>query len=69
MARRTRENSAGRGDDASCPADNAAGGNSDRSVWLVWAGVVLLGIAVLPFAVRSSEVAAAIARLCGFGGY
>ena len=39
---------------------------ADLSVWLIWAAVMLVAIAVLPFAARSKDVARAIANLCGF---
>ena len=40
--------------------------SADRSVWLIWAGVMLAAIAVLPFAARSQDVVRAIATMCGF---
>ena len=43
-----------------------AGGAADLSVWLIWAVIMLLAIAALPFAVRSQDVVRAIARMCGF---
>ena len=39
---------------------------ADRSVWLIWLGMVLLGVAILPFAVRNSEIVRQIAAMCGF---
>ena len=36
--------------------------HADRSVWMIWLGLVLLAVAVLPFALRNS----AIAVMCGF---
>jgi hypothetical protein len=39
---------------------------ADLSVWLIWATVVLMAVAVLPFAVRSQDVVRAIANMCGF---
>ena len=39
---------------------------ADRSVWLIWGGVMLAAIAVLPFAARSQDVVRAIATMCGF---
>jgi len=41
-----------------CPAD--------RSVWFIWLGMVLLAVAILPFAVRNSEIVRQIAAMCGF---
>ena len=40
--------------------------SADRSVWLIWGGVMLLAVAALPFAVRSQDVVRAIATMCGF---
>jgi uncharacterized integral membrane protein len=39
---------------------------ADRSVWLIWLGMVLLAVAILPFAVRNSEIVRQIATMCGF---
>jgi hypothetical protein len=39
---------------------------ADLSVWLIWAAVMLVAVAVLPFAVRSQDVVRAIANMCGF---
>lgn len=39
---------------------------ADLSVWLIWAAVMLVAIAVLPFAARSQDVVRAIATMCGF---
>ena len=39
---------------------------ADRSVWLIWLGMVLLAVAVLPFSVRNSEIVRQIAAMCGF---
>ena len=39
---------------------------ADRSVWLIWLGVVLLAVAILPFAVRNSEIVRQFAAMCGF---
>ena len=39
---------------------------ADLSVWLIWAVVMLVAIAVLPFAARSQDVVRAIANMCGF---
>ena len=38
----------------------------DLSVWVIWGGVVLVAIAVLPFAVRNQDMVRAFARMCGF---
>lgn len=39
---------------------------ADLSVWLIWAAVMLVAIAILPFAARSQDVVRAIATMCGF---
>ena len=39
---------------------------ADRSVWLIWLGLVLLAVAILPFVVRNSEIVRQIAAMCGF---
>ena len=39
---------------------------ADHSVWLIWLGMVLLAVAILPFAVRNSEIVRQIAAMCGF---
>ena len=39
---------------------------ADRSVWLIWLGMVLLAVAILPFVVRNSEIVRQIAAMCGF---
>ena len=39
---------------------------ADRSVWLIWLGMVLLAVAILPFSVRNSEIVRQIAAMCGF---
>ena len=39
---------------------------ADMSVWVIWGVIMVLAIAVLPFAVRSQDVVRAIAHMCGF---
>ena len=39
---------------------------ADMSVWVIWGVIMMIAIAVLPFAVRSQDVVRAIAHLCGF---
>ena len=39
---------------------------ADMSVWVIWGVIMILAIAVLPFAVRSQDVVRAIAHMCGF---
>ena len=36
------------------------------SVWGIWAVIMILAIAGLPFAVRNQDVVRAIAHMCGF---
>ena len=40
--------------------------NADRAVWLIWLGLVLLAVAVLPFVLRNSETVRQVAAMCGF---
>lgn len=40
--------------------------SADMSVWLIWGVIMLVAVAVLPFAVRSQDVVRAIATMCGF---
>ena len=40
--------------------------HADLSAWLVWAVLMLIAIAILPFAVHNQDVVRAIARMCGF---
>ena len=53
-------------DDNQGKSDDNQGRNADYSVWVIWGGVMLIAIAILPFAARSWDVANAIARMCGF---
>ena len=39
---------------------------ADISVWVIWGVIMLVAIAVMPFAVRSQDVVRAIAHMCGF---
>ena len=39
---------------------------ADMSVWVIWGMIMILAIAVLPFAVRNQDVVRAIAHMCGF---
>jgi len=54
------------GAESGAGSGTGAGGSADLSVWLIWAVIMLLAIAALPFAVRSQDVVRAIARMCGF---
>ena len=40
--------------------------HADLSAWLVLAVLMLIAIAILPFAVHNQDVVRAIARMCGF---
>ena len=40
--------------------------HADRSVWLIWLGLILLAIAIFPFAVRNFEIVRQMAVMCGF---
>jgi hypothetical protein len=40
--------------------------HADRSAWVIWGILVVLAVAILPFAVRNSEVVRHIAAMCGF---
>ena len=40
---------------------------ANMSVWVIWGVIMILAIAVLPFAVRNQDVVRAIAHMCGFG--
>ena len=42
------------------------GHHADRSAWVIWGVLVVIAVAILPFAVRNSEVVRHIAVLCGF---
>ena len=45
-------------------SDNAH--HADQAAWLFWCVLVVLSVAILPFAVRNSEVVRHIAAMCGF---
>lgn len=40
--------------------------NPDRSLWIMSAVLVLVAVAILPFAARHSAVVRSIAAMCGF---
>ena len=40
--------------------------HADRSVWLIWLGLILLAITITPFAVRNFEIVRQVAVMCGF---
>ena len=39
---------------------------ADMSAWVIWGVIMVLAIAVLPFAVRNQDVVRSIAHMCGF---
>ncbi|MEC7210747.1 MAG: hypothetical protein VXX69_04525 [Pseudomonadota bacterium] len=47
-------------------AGTRPGRAADLSVWMIWGAIMLVAVAVLPFAVRSQDVVRAIATMCGF---
>ena len=38
--------------------------SADRSVWMIWMGLVLVAVAALPFIARSPDLAGFVADLC-----
>lgn len=42
------------------------GRHSDQSAWAIWAVLVVIAVAILPFAVRNSEIVRQLAAMCGF---
>ena len=42
------------------------GHHADRSAWVIWGVLMVIAMAILPFAVRNSEVVQHIAAMCGF---
>ena len=42
------------------------GRHSDQSAWVIWAVLVVIAVAILPFAVRNSEIVRQLAAMCGF---
>jgi len=40
--------------------------HADRSVWFIWLGLILLAVAILPFAVRNIDIVRQVAVMCGF---
>ena len=39
---------------------------ADQSAWVIWAVLVVIAVAILPFAVRNSEIVRQLAAMCGF---
>ena len=42
------------------------GVSMDRSVWLIWGGIMLVACAALPFVARGQDLFRSVAALCGF---
>ena len=42
------------------------GHHADRSAWVIWGVLVVIAVAIFPFAVRNGEVVRHIAAMCGF---
>ena len=40
--------------------------HADCSILVIWLGLILLAVAVLPFVVRNSEIVGQVAAMCGF---
>lgn len=47
-------------------ADAPPGVSMDRSVWLIWGGIMLVACAALPFVARGQDLFRSVAALCGF---
>ncbi|MGC6496367.1 MAG: hypothetical protein ACON4I_00480 [Candidatus Puniceispirillaceae bacterium] len=47
-------------------ADAQPGESMDRSVWLIWGGIMLVACAALPFVARGQDLFRSVAALCGF---
>ncbi len=47
-------------------ADAPQGMSMDRSVWLIWGGIMLVACAALPFVARGHDLFRSVAALCGF---
>ena len=51
---------------AAAQADARQGVSMDRSVWLIWGGIMLVACAALPFVARGQDLFRSFAALCGF---
>ena len=51
---------------ATTETDDLKDGRVDHTIWLIWGVIMLVAIAILPFAVRNQDVVRAIASMCGF---
>ena len=52
--------------EADAKADAPQGVSMDRSVWLIWGGIMLFACAALPFVARGQDLFRSVAALCGF---
>ncbi len=52
--------------EADAQADAPQGVSMDRSVWLIWGGIMLVAFASLPFVARGQDLFRSVAALCGF---
>ena len=48
------------------PQKSENGHHADRSAWVIWGVLMVIAMAILPFAARNSEVVRHIAAMCGF---
>ena len=46
--------------------DSDNGDHADRSAWVIWGIMVVIAVAILPFALRNNEIVRHIAAMCGF---
>ena len=42
------------------------GRHADQSAWVIWAVLVVIAVAILPFALRNGEIVKQLAAMCGF---
>ena len=47
-------------------AEEQQGVSMDRSVWLIWGGIMLVACAALPFVARGQDLFRSFVALCGF---
>ena len=52
--------------EADAQADAPQDVSMDRSVWLIWGGIMLFACAALPFVARGQDLFKSVAALCGF---
>ena len=39
--------------------------HADQSAWMIWGVLMVIAVAILPFAARNSEIVRHIAAMCG----